>query len=154
MSTEEKKHVVERFFNELWNRRRLEVASEIISQGCITHQLRSGSPDTPAARNPEILTSHITEWLRAFPDLQFAIDALAVDGELVFTRATASGTHEGTWLGVASTGRRITIRMAVTFRVVGGKIVEDWVLVDFLGVFQQLGLIPATDDLVASTNKT
>jgi len=40
--------------------------------------------------------------------------------------------------------------MSVTYRVVNGKIVEDWVLVDILAVFQQLGLVPATAKLVGA----
>jgi hypothetical protein len=42
------------------------------------------------------------------------------------------------------------IRMFTVHRVVQGKIVEDWVLVESLGVFQQLGVVPSTADLVGT----
>ena len=42
----------------------------------------------------------------------------------------------------------VQIRMFTVHRVVQGKIVEDWVLVESLGIFQQLGVVPNTADLV------
>jgi len=42
------------------------------------------------------------------------------------------------------------IRMFTVHRVVQSKIVEDWVLVDSLGVFQQLGVVPDTSDLLGN----
>ena len=66
---------------------------------------------------------------------------------------TATGTHTGSWLGMPPTGRQITIRMAVTYRLAGGMIAEDWVLVDFLGVFQQLGLVPPTSEILQRSRR-
>lgn len=142
------RQVVLRFFHEFWNDRRLTIASEIVSSDCLTHQLRSGGDDTPVPRGPEALTAHVTEWLRAFPDLRFEIEQMVADGDLVTTRCTASGTHSAVWLGVPASGRRISIRMVVTHRVVNGSIVEDWVLVEFLGALQQMGVVPPTPELL------
>jgi predicted ester cyclase len=60
-----------------------------------------------------------------------------------------TGTHTGAWLGLAPTGMRVSVQMIVIHRIGGGKIVEDWVLVGSLGLFQQLGLVPATQELLA-----
>jgi hypothetical protein len=43
--------------------------------------------------------------------------------------------------------------MAVSYRLDAGKIAEDWVLVDFLGVFQQLGLVAPTSQLVQNSHQ-
>jgi len=40
------------------------------------------------------------------------------------------------------------IRMFTVHRVVQGRIVEDWVLMESFGFFQQLGVVPNTADLV------
>ena len=40
--------------------------------------------------------------------------------------------------------------MFTVYRVVQGKIVEDWVLVESLGFFQQLGVVPNTEDLLGN----
>ena len=52
-------------------------------------------------------------------------------------------------MGIPATGRRITLRMIAIHRVDSGKIVEDWVLVDSLGLFQQLGLVPLSEEIFA-----
>jgi hypothetical protein len=39
--------------------------------------------------------------------------------------------------------------MMTVHRIQGGKVVEDWVLVESLGLFQQLGVLPSTTDFVA-----
>jgi len=58
------------------------------------------------------------------------------------------GTHQGTWMGISPTGKRLQIRMITIHRIANGKIAEDWVLVESLGLFQQLGAVPNTAELV------
>jgi len=60
------------------------------------------------------------------------------------------GTHQGRWMGIPAAAMKIQIRMFTLHRVVQGKIVEDWVLVESLGFFQQLGVVPDTADLVGN----
>jgi predicted ester cyclase len=96
----------------------------------------------------------VAEWLAAFPDIHFSVDQVVAERDLVAVHCTATGTHTGSWLGIPPTGRQITIRMAVTYRLAGGMIAEDWVLVDFLGVFQQLGLVQPTSELLRRSHQT
>ena len=65
------------------------------------------------------------------------------------TQCVARGTHLGSWLGIPATGKVVSIQMFVVHRFADGVIAEDWVLVDSLGVFQQLGLVPPTQELLA-----
>ena len=44
----------------------------------------------------------------------------------------------------AETGREVSVSTVETFRVADGKLVEQWVVMDALGLLQQLGAIPAT----------
>jgi hypothetical protein len=148
MSAEESKACARRFVEELWNERRLELADELVAPDCVTHQLRSGAEDAPAPRTPALLKEHVAAWLAAFPDLHFEIEQMIAEGALVSTRCTMHGTHTGPWLGVAPTNREVSVRMVVTQRIAGGQIVEDWVLVESLGLFQQLGLVPPREELL------
>ena len=66
------------------------------------------------------------------------------------TQVLVEGTHQGTWLGIPATGKKLQMRMFTVHRVVHGKIVEDWVLLDSLGVLQPLGIVPNTGDLVGN----
>lgn len=138
-----------RFFEELWNERRLELATELVAHDCVTHQLRSAQGEAPSTpRGPAALQEHVRGWLAAVPDLRWRIEATVAEGERVVTWAVATGTHRGPWQGVPPTGREIVIRCVVMHRVVAGRIVEDWVLAESLGFFQQLGLVPSTEALL------
>ena len=78
-----------------------------------------------------------------FPDFQVTIeDLFAAEGEKVVLRFTFRGTHQGEFLGVAPTGKRVTMAGIDIFRIADGKIVELWGQEDVLGMMQQLGAIP------------
>jgi len=145
----EPRDVVERYFTELWNRRAFETAGEIVAPECVTHQLRSGEGPTPsAARGPAALTEHIASWVAAFPDMVADLEAQVTDGDRVVSWVAMRGTHHGDWMGVAATGWPVVIRSVVMHRVRDGRIVEDWVLTEVLGFFQQLGLVASTPQLL------
>jgi hypothetical protein len=54
----------------------------------------------------------------------------------VVSWVTMRGTHRGPWQGVPPTNREIIIRTVAQHRVESGRIVEDWVMVETLGLFQ------------------
>jgi steroid delta-isomerase-like uncharacterized protein len=145
----ENKEIVRRFIQELWNERKLELADKLIAADCQTHQLRSGAAITSMPRGPAAIKAHITEWLIGFPDLKFTIDQMFSEGDKVFTQSVMTETHTGTWLEIPATNKQVTVRMMTVHRIVERKIVEDWVLVESLGFFQQLGLIAATPELLS-----
>jgi steroid delta-isomerase-like uncharacterized protein len=144
------KLIVKRFVEELWNARRLEVADQIFSEDCVTHQLRSGISAEPARRGPQAMKEHVSGWLLSFPDLRFNIEEMIAERDRVVSQLVMEGTHQGAWLGIPASGKRVQIRMFTVHRILQGKIVEDWVLVESLGLFQQLGLVPDTADLVSN----
>jgi steroid delta-isomerase-like uncharacterized protein len=144
---ENNRQVIVRFFEEVWNQRKLEIADDIFDKDCHTFQLRSGAPATSTPRGPESIKKHISEWVSAFPDLTFTIEQMVAEGDRVSSCLTMDGTHTGRWLGIPPNGKRINIRMMTIHRLSHGKIVEDWVIVESLGFFQQLGILPETSDL-------
>lgn len=144
------KQLINRFVEELWNERRLDVADEIFAKDCVTHQLRSGAPMDAATRGPEEIKAHLADWMASFPDLRFSIEQMLSEEDRVVTQLLMEGTHQGAWMGIPASGKKMQIRMFTIHRVVLGKIVEDWVLVESLGFFQQLGVVPETADLVGN----
>ena len=149
LSADQNKAVVFRFYEELWNDRNLDVADEIIAADCVTHQLQSGAEPVGVTRGTEAVKRHVAEWLIGFPDLRFTVEGMIAEGDQVMTRSVMHGTHTGTWMGIAPTGKGVSIRMMVVQRILHGKIAEDWVLVEALGFFQQLGLIAPTEEVLA-----
>jgi steroid delta-isomerase-like uncharacterized protein len=142
------KQIITRFVKELWNARRLDVADEIFSEDCVTHPLRSGALAEASRRGPKVMKEHISAWLMSFPDLQFNIEQMIAERDRVVSQLVMEGTHQGMWMGISPTGKRILIRMITIHRIANGKIAEDWVLVESLGLFQQLGVLGDTAELI------
>ncbi len=82
--------------------------------------------------------------LAAFPDLQATVEAAVAEGDLVAVRWTATGTHRGEHLGVAATGRRVTMAGMAFYRVACGQIAEAWSLRDTEDLRRQLTGAAAT----------
>lgn len=84
----------------------------------------------------------------AFSDLKRTVDDLIAEADKVTVRITARGTHTGVFQGIAATGRQTEITGIAIRRIADGKIVEEWVINDQLGLMQQLGLfhLPAQAD--------
>jgi steroid delta-isomerase-like uncharacterized protein len=79
----------------------------------------------------------------AFPDLHLTIESTLADGDRVWTRISATGTHMGPFMGVPATGRSFRIDVIDIVRVVDGRIVEHWGVADRLSIAQQLGVVQA-----------
>jgi predicted ester cyclase len=126
------------------------VLEDIVDHRCVTHQVRSASdPISTAPRGPAALRQHIEAWLTAFPDIHVTTDLRCACGEDVVSWVTMRGTHRAAWQGIPPTGREVTIRTVAQHRVKAGRIVEDWVIVETLGFFQQLGVVPSMQGLLA-----
>jgi predicted ester cyclase len=76
-------------------------------------------------------------------ELKVTIDAQFADGDYVTTRFTARGTHDGHLFGTPPTGRDVSLSGITISRCAGGRIAEEWELVDALGMLGQIGALPA-----------
>jgi predicted ester cyclase len=65
------------------------------------------------------------------------------EGDMIATRWIATGTHSGELMGIAPTGRDVTVEGVQFDRIRDGKIVESHGLFDALGLLQQIGAVPA-----------
>jgi predicted ester cyclase len=78
----------------------------------------------------------------AFSDKVCVDEARLFDGEWGAAFGRQEATHSGEFMGIAPTGKRVHIRYMDFWKVVDGKIVDNWVMVDFPYVMQQLGVDP------------
>ena len=60
----------------------------------------------------------------------------------MIVRWTATGIHQGEFMGTAPAGKRFTITGISIHHIADGKIVEEWEQWDSLGLMQQLGVVP------------
>jgi predicted ester cyclase len=80
--------------------------------------------------------------LAAFPDMQSSEEDLIADGESVVVRRTMRGTHLGEFMGIAPTARAVTFTGIWLAGLSGGRLQEQWVNFDVLGLLHQLGAMP------------
>jgi steroid delta-isomerase-like uncharacterized protein len=82
-------------------------------------------------------------WRQAFPDGRYAINRVVAEGDFVVVHFTGRGTNTGAGNGLPATGKQLEVAGITIFRVVEGKIVEEWTEYDRLSLLTQLGLAPA-----------
>lgn len=130
------REVVRRFYDELWNQWRVELAEEIIAP---TIQFRGSLGST--ARGRQAFTEYVERVRSAFPDWHNQVDELLVVRGRVVARLTWTGTHRGQLGGMAATGRRIEYVGAAFFRIEGAQISEAWIVGDTQELWRGLGLL-------------
>jgi steroid delta-isomerase-like uncharacterized protein len=139
MSTEENKTLMRHFYEEVFNQKNVAAIDDFIAPTFVNH---SASQLGLTAGDLEHVTQFVSMVMQVFPDLHYTVEDLVAEGDKVVARLTISGTQQGAFMGIPSTGKHATISDIEIFRITGGKAVETWVQVDFLGLLQQLGAIP------------
>lgn len=138
MSTERNKALVRRLVDEVQNRGTIAAVDEIAAPTFVNHSAPPGVPsDREGVKQITLL------FRRAFPDGAMTVEDMIAEGDTVATRKTFRGTHQGEFMGIPPTGRRVAIELIDVVRVVDGRVVEHWNVVDNLGLLQQLGVLPS-----------
>ena len=83
----------------------------------------------------------VSEYQTGFPDLEVMVEFSVAEDDKVAIRWAAIGTQSGSFKGIASTGKRISIAGAANYRILGSKIIEMWSQPDTLGLIKQIGVI-------------
>ena len=78
----------------------------------------------------------------AFSDKVCIDEARLTEGQWMAAFGRQEATHSGEFMGIAPTGKRVEIRYMDFWKVVDGKIQDNWVMVDFPYVMRQLGVDP------------
>jgi steroid delta-isomerase-like uncharacterized protein len=138
MSTNENKAVVRQFFEELLSTDNFALADELLSPGFRFYF--AGSPDPMGL---ESYKEFLAARRAAFPDRRFVVEDMIAEGDKVSARFTMRGTHNGDLPGIVPSGKEVTMTGIDMIRLEEGKMVEDRVEVDQLGMMQQLGVIAA-----------
>ncbi len=114
--SKENKDIVRRFLTELQNNKNLEIINELVSDDFVGH--------TAEIRGTAELKKVVGDNLSAFPVATITIEAQASEDDLVFTRYTTEGVHEGVYRGVAPTMEPVSYTVVTIHRLAGGKITE------------------------------
>ncbi len=138
MSTETNKAIVRRMSEQVWNKRRVDLLEEFYTEDTVFH-----AASFPSRSGLEAVREGVAMLLNAYPDIQVTIEGEIAEGENVAVRWTKRCTHQGELLGIPPTGKQVSTAGINIYRLVNGKIAEEWLWNDNLSEFQQLGVIPA-----------
>ena len=137
MATAENKKVLEAFVEDVINQGRLDRADDLVALDFVELD-----PLPAQQQGREGLKDVIGGMRAAFPDLHWVVDEVVAEGDKVVSRFTWTGTHRATFLGIPSTGRKVTVKGVVIDRLTDGKMADSRILMDTLGMMQQLGVVP------------
>jgi len=76
----------------------------------------------------------------AFSDKTCIDEARITEGQWCAAFGRQEAVHSGNFMGIEATGKRVEIRYMDFWKVEDGKIVDNWVMVDFPHVMKQLGV--------------
>jgi len=121
---EQNKALMRKSFEE-WNKGNSEFFMETSTPDYVYYS-PSGNPN-PMSREDAV--ESVKVFWKGFRDLSFSIEEII-----------AEGTHEGEFMGIPATGKKIEVSGIIISRIENGKFVEEWEEMDMLGLMQQLGM--------------
>lgn len=145
------KQLARRLIEEVWNKGNLQLIDELVDPNY------DGRDPLVGATKRDGLRESVKAYRTAFPDLKIEVASILSEGNFVCTRWTAKGTHRGTLLGMAPTGKTAVVTGIDFAEVRNGKILVDYAEYDALGLLRQLGLdsvampLPSLKPAVEST---
>jgi steroid delta-isomerase-like uncharacterized protein len=137
MTVEQNKALVRRFF------RAMEATDRAAIKELLAPDLVARHPGSSGPLKRKAFLQTIGVYGEAFSDQQYTIEEQIAEGDKVVTRTTWRATHSGDFQGQPSTGRQIAITGIYTDHIEHGRIVEHRVVMDRMGLLQQLGLVPS-----------
>ena len=144
---EQNKALAKRAFEELLSKGKFELAEQLYAKDFVNHGIHrniSLAEDQAALKG----------WHEAFPDVVIMPEKLIAEGDLVTIYWIARGTNTGAGNGLPATGKKVEQSGITIWRIVGGKIKEEWSAFDQLSMMQQLGLLPQKPSGAGDTDAT
>ena len=132
---DQNKATAKRAFEEILSRGRLELAQQFYAKDFVNHGIHR---DATLEEDQAALKG----WHQAFSDVAIVPEKLIAEGDLVVVYWIARGTNTGTGNGLPATGKKAELAGITIWRIVDGKIKEEWSAFDQLSMMQQLGLLP------------
>lgn len=112
---------------------------ELVAEDFVEHEESPGLPPTKAG---------VLEFFRgvrvAFPDMRMDVEDVIASGDKAVARVTMTATHQGEFMGVPPTGKRVSVELIDIMRFDdSGLVCEHWGVMDAMSLMQQLGVVPA-----------
>ena len=128
---------IAREYLEGWNRRDWARWRELLHP-----QYTYTGGDGQVQKGPEVALAVGQMFANAFPDGRLDVQRIHTVGDVAVSEFVARGTHRGDLMGIAPTGRQITMPVCNVIEVRDGKIYAEREYMDMLHMMQQLGVAP------------
>lgn len=112
--------MVRRWFDELWNQRRLDVVDELAAPDGVLYA------EGREFRGREALRRRAAEVHAACSDIRMEIIEISAHGDVVSCRWRATFLHTGEWLGQPPSNKRLLVNASTWIRVPGRWFTEGW----------------------------
>jgi len=142
------KALVRRLIEETFNRGNLDVTDEVIAPSFVRYKA-----NVPGREGPEGYKQLVKVFRTAFPDLRVTIEDMIAEGDKVAIRQTYRGTHKGDLMGNPPTDRPVTFTGMCLYRIADGKLAEEWIEYDALGMMQQIGAVPPMSGIMPALDR-
>lgn len=137
MSEEANKQFMNSFIEEVINRQNLDAIDEMVSENFIEHM-----PFPGQGPGREGLKFAIGSMHTGFPDIKWTMHEQIAEGEKVVSRFIWEGTHKGEFMGIPPTNKKVEVWGMVIDVVRDGLFSESRIIMDSVGLLQQLGVMP------------
>jgi predicted ester cyclase len=131
---EENKVRQQRVWEELFNKKNLEIVDELFTPEWVEHMPTGDIHGLDGAKQGPAI------FYKAFPDLHVTVDDMIAEEDKVVSRITMTGTFKGEYHGIAPTGKKFEAKGINIIKWVDGKEVEAWAILDILTFYRQLGI--------------
>ncbi|HEY7466139.1 MAG TPA: ester cyclase [Dehalococcoidia bacterium] len=122
------------FIQAIFNEARFDRLGDFLAP---SYAIQEAPPGT--APGGEGVRQVVTMFRTAFPDMTITLDEVIAEGDTVAALSTLRGTHRGEFMGVAPTGRAVSVTSLTMVQLEDGLLTKSWVKNDVAGLLRQLG---------------
>jgi len=139
MSTQQNIALAERFIEEVWRQGQIDKVDELFAANYVDHSFG------PQPADREQLKGFVAMFRAAFPDMEYDLQQVVAEGDVVASRDTVRASHQGNFMGIPATGKSVAVSAMHFLRFEGGQIAEHWGITDVGSLMRQLGAVPGAD---------
>jgi len=132
------KAMAQQWYSEVMNEGNEDLIDELCAENFVDHDPLPGTgPDRQGIHDfVKLIRS-------AFPDLETTVDEIIAEGDRIAVRSTFRGTHEGDFMGIPATGKKVEVSNYDFVRFENDQAAEHWGTIDSAALMEQLGAVPA-----------
>lgn len=144
MENAKNRETIHFLYDSMLNKKNFDKFSEVVS---------ADYTNTIGGKGIEGFQKTIFELSKAFPNAQWEVEEIIVDGNKVMVKQKFIGTQTNSFQNIKPTYKTVSVDGIATYELQNGKIIRSQVQTDRLGFFQQLGVLPTDLSTVSNKNE-